>query len=98
MPAHDGSRSDQDERPHLPGPQRPQCHPEQLVPGSQSAARSFGVKSQQLLTESEVFEDEVFPGTKSADHPAEEMPEPHDHGKILSEPSKLSFSPSHSFC
>jgi hypothetical protein len=26
------------------------------------------------------------------------MPEPHDHGKILSEPSKLSFSPSHSFC
>jgi hypothetical protein len=56
------------------------------------------VKSQQLLTESEVFEDEVFPGTKSADHPAEEMPEPYDHGKILSEPSKLSFSPSHSFC
>jgi hypothetical protein len=56
------------------------------------------VKSQQLLTESEVFEDEVFPGTKSADHPAEEMPEPHDHGKILSERSKLSFSPSHSFC
>ena len=39
------------------------------------------MKSQQVLTESEVFEDEVFPGTKSADHPAEEMPERHDHGK-----------------
>jgi MFS family permease len=25
----------------------------------------------------------VLPGTESADHPAEEMPEPHDHGKNL---------------
>jgi hypothetical protein len=34
-----------------------------------------------LLTESQVFEDEVFPGTTSADHPAQEMPEKHDHDK-----------------
>src|SRR6266550_5732213 len=31
---------------------------------------------------SQVFE-EILPGTKSADHPAEEMPERHDHGKNL---------------
>jgi hypothetical protein len=36
-----------------------------------------------LLTESQVFEDEVLPGTERADHPAEEMPKRHDHGKNL---------------
>jgi len=36
-----------------------------------------------LLTERQVFEDEALPGTESADHPAEKMPEPHDHGKNL---------------
>jgi hypothetical protein len=47
-------------------------------------ARSLRVQSQQLLTESQVFEDEVLSGTESADHPAEEMSERHDHGKKLS--------------
>lgn len=28
-------------------------------------------------------EDEVFPATKSADHPAQEIPERHNHGKNL---------------
>ena len=36
-----------------------------------------------MLTESQVFEDEVLPGTERADHPAEEMPKRHDHGKNL---------------
>ena len=83
MPVHDGSRSDQDERLPPPGPERSQRNPEQLVQGSQSTARSLRVQSQQLLTQSQVFEDEVLPGTESADHPAEEMPERHDHGKNL---------------
>jgi hypothetical protein len=39
------------------------------------------VQREQLLTESQVFEQKVFPGTESADHPAEKMPERHDHGK-----------------
>ena len=43
------------------------------------------MQSQQLPTESQVFEDEVLPGTESADHPAKEMPERHDHAKNLSE-------------
>ena len=41
------------------------------------------MQSQQLLTQSQVFEDEVLPGTESADHPPKEMPERHDHGKNL---------------
>ena len=41
------------------------------------------MQSQQLPTESQVFEDEVLPGTESADHPAEEMSERRDHGKNL---------------
>jgi hypothetical protein len=36
-----------------------------------------------LLTESQVFEDETLPGTESADHPPQEIPEQHDHGKNL---------------
>ena len=39
------------------------------------------MQSQQLLTKSQVFEDEVLPGTESAVQPAEEMSERHDHGK-----------------
>jgi hypothetical protein len=53
------------------------------VQGSQSTARSLRVQSQQLPTESQVFENEVLPGTENADHPPEEMPERHDHGKNL---------------
>jgi len=41
------------------------------------------VQSQQLLTQSQVFEDEVLPGTESADHPPKEMPKRYDHGKNL---------------
>jgi hypothetical protein len=37
------------------------------------------VQRQQLLTESSVFENEVLPGSESADHPPEEMSEEHDH-------------------
>jgi hypothetical protein len=32
-------------------------------------------------SKSQVFEDEVLPGPEGADHPPEEMPERHDHGK-----------------
>ncbi len=42
------------------------------------------MQSQQLPTESQVFEDEVLAGTESADYQAEEMPERHDHGKNFS--------------
>ena len=51
--------------------------------GSQSMARSLGVQSQQLLMKSQVFEDEVLAGAKSAEHPPEEMPERQDHGKNI---------------
>jgi len=81
MPVHDGPRSDQDERLSPPGPERSQRNPEQLVLGCQSTARLLRVQSQQLPTESQVFEDEVLPGTESAHQPAEEMSERHDHGK-----------------
>ena len=46
-------------------------------------ARSLRVQSQQLPTKSQVFEDEVLARTASAEHPAEEMSERHDHSKNL---------------
>ena len=73
MPAHDGSRSNQDERLRPARPERFQGDPEQLVQSCQSTARSFGVQGKQLLTESEIFKDEVLSGTESTDNPSEEM-------------------------
>src|SRR6266700_516914 len=84
MPVHDGSRSDQDERLAPPGPAHSQRNPEQFVHGSQSMARSLRVQSQQLPTESQVFEGEVHPATERTDQPAEEMSERHNHGKNFS--------------
>src|SRR6516162_4740480 len=83
MPVHDASRSNQDERLPPPRPERSQRNPEQLVQGSQSSARPLRVQSEQLPTESQVFEDEVLAGAKRADDPPEEMPERHNHGKNI---------------
>ena len=65
-------------------PHRSQRNPEQFVQGSQSTARLLRVQSQQLAMESQVLEDEVLPGMESADQPAEEMSERHNHGKNCS--------------
>jgi hypothetical protein len=68
------------------------------VQGSQSNARPLRLQSEQLPTESQVFEDEVLAGAKRADDPPEEIPERHNHPRILSELSEFSFALSHSFC
>ena len=81
MPVHDGSGSNQDERLPPPRPERSQRNPEQLVQGSQSRAGPLCVQSEQLPTESQVFEDEVLAGAKRADDPPEEMPQRRKHGK-----------------
>ena len=53
------------------------------------------MQSQQLLAESEIFEDEVLSGTESTDNPSEEMSEQRDHGQDLIEtPSIKLFSKS----
>jgi hypothetical protein len=46
-----------------------------------------------LLTEGEVFKDEILAGTERTDHPAKEVPEPHDHGKNLNETSPTELIP-----
>jgi hypothetical protein len=60
------------------------------------------VQSKELLTESEIFEDEVLFGTESTDNPSEEMSErrdeSEDHGQNLIETRRITRSPSHSFC
>ena len=45
MPTRDGSRRNQDERVPPARPQLSQRDPEELVPRSESALRSFGVQS-----------------------------------------------------
>jgi hypothetical protein len=41
------------------------------------------VKNEQLLTQGKIFEDELLAGPKGTAKPAEEVPEPRDHGKNL---------------
>jgi hypothetical protein len=89
VPVHDGSRTDQNKRCSPSGPECPQRNPEQLVQRSQLAPRSLRVKCQQLPTQCQVLEDEILPGTKSTDYPAEEMSEPRDHGMNLTAKVRL---------
>jgi hypothetical protein len=56
------------------------------------------VQSQQLLMKSQVFEDEVLAGAKSADHPPEEMSERQDHSRNIIGKSESITVPSHLFC
>ena len=48
------------------------------------------MQSQQLLMESQVLKDEVLMGAESAEQPAEEMSERHNHVKNLTETSRNS--------
>ena len=41
------------------------------------------MKNEQLLTQGKIFEDEILARAKRTAKPAEDMPEPQDHGKNL---------------
>ena len=43
------------------------------------------MESQELLTKSEVFQDQILAGTECGENPASEVSEPHDHGKNLTQ-------------
>ena len=43
------------------------------------------MKSEQLLTQRKIFEEEILAGAKSTAKPAEDVPEPYDHAKNLTE-------------
>ena len=85
MPADNRSRRHQDKRLFPSRPKPAQQDPEQLVPGRESPARSLGVESQELLTKSEVFQDQILAGTECGENPASEVSEPHDQGKNLTQ-------------
>src|SRR5215831_20446610 len=71
--------------------------PEHLVDRAQSPPRSFGMESQQLLTQCQILQHEVRAGSKRADKPADEVPKQRNHGKNLSGRPLSGFVPSHSF-
>ena len=43
------------------------------------------MKSEQLLTQGKIFEDEILAGPECTNNPAEDVPEPYDHAKNLTE-------------
>lgn len=81
MPTNNRSRCDQDERLFPSSPELSQYDPEQLVQRSESMARLFGVQSQQLLTEGQIFEDEILSGTERTHEPSQEMAERNEYGR-----------------
>jgi hypothetical protein len=44
-------------------------------------ARSFGVQSQQLLAEGQIFEDEILSGTERTHQPSQEMAERNEYDR-----------------
>ena len=41
------------------------------------------MKSEQLLTQGKIFEDDILAGPECTNNPAEDVPEPYDHAKNL---------------
>jgi hypothetical protein len=55
----------------------------------------LGVKSEKLLAQSEILEDEVLARTEGTNYPSKHVPEPQNHDKNLSESPQLAGSSSH---
>jgi hypothetical protein len=91
MPTNNRSGCNHDERRFPSSPESSQHDPEQLVQRREPMAGSFGVQSNQLLAEGQVFEDEILTIAESAQKPAEEMAERCDHAKNLTENRKIEF-------
>jgi hypothetical protein len=60
-------------------------------------AGALGVQRQELLTKRKIFQDEVPTRTQGADNPADEVPEPQEHGRNLIEGPATKQVPSRSF-
>ncbi len=43
------------------------------------------MEGEQLLTQGEIFQDEILAGTERTNNPAEQVSEPHNHDKNLNE-------------
>jgi hypothetical protein len=95
MPIHDGSRSDQDER--LSTPTRlSSMRPRTACAGRSIDGEAFSRAELAIADGEPGFRGRGLPGTTSADHPAQEMPEKHNHdkhfvGTVRIEPVAMSF-------
>ena len=50
------------------------------------------MKSEQLLTQGKIFEDEILAGPEGTNNPAEEVPEPYDHAQNLTGPLPIELA------
>jgi hypothetical protein len=83
MPTNHGLWSDKDQRSLPARPNFSENDPEQPVGGTQSRARSLGVKSQQLLPKGEVLQEEFFSRAKDGGHPSKQMSKAHKHQVMI---------------
>jgi len=51
------------------------------------------MKRELLLTQGEVFKNEILAGSEGTNHPSEKVPKLHDHGRDLTERVKTGWSP-----
>jgi hypothetical protein len=64
-------------------PEPPQGDPEQLVLNGKSATRPLAAEGQQLLTESEILQHEVFTRAERTENPPEKVSKAREHGSML---------------
>src|SRR5215469_2527331 len=97
MPTHHRFWGHEQERFLLPRPQLLERDPKHHVDRAQLPPRSFGMESQQLLTQGQILQHEVLVASKCADKPADEVPKQRNHGKNLSFRPAYEFATSSSF-
>ncbi len=83
VPADDGFRRDDDKRllPRRPDP--PSDYPEELIEKPETRARMSTLQSEELLTQSEIFEKETLPSATEAVQNSEAEAEEAKHGQDL---------------
>src|SRR5215472_7213049 len=91
MPSHHRFRCDQHRRPFPAGPDSSQNNPEQLMRGRQSGTGSSVVQGKQLLSERQVFQQEILAGAEQAGQPANKVTKHENIARILS-PCRISAS------
>jgi hypothetical protein len=85
VPANDGLRLNEDQRPFPPRPEPPQDHPEEFVESGKSRLRVLLLQNAELLVQSQVFQKQMMAGIDRSDEQDKQEPQRTKHEPVLAE-------------
>jgi hypothetical protein len=98
MPANDGLRLDEDQRPSPSRPKPPQDHPEQFVRRSESRLRVLLFQDSALLPKGQVFQHQVAARADRVNEQVEQQLQRTEHEPVLTEASRISMQTAFGSC